>query len=202
MGYTMPTAIKHPLAQSDPPRKLWTRTEFEGLSSSGLLAHQRLELIEGELISKMGKKRPHVNSVTLLLAWLGQVFGARLVNPDAPIDVAPEDNPSNEPEPDLIVLKRDLSSFVSQNPRPEDLHLVVEVADTTLGCDLTTKANLYARAGIIEYWMVDVTGGRLVVHRDPQLGRYAFVAAYGTEESVAPLAAPESRLQVSDAFAG
>jgi hypothetical protein len=53
----------------------------------------RLELVEGELISKIGKKRPHVNSLTLLYGWLVSVFGSRFVNQEAPIDVAPEDNP-------------------------------------------------------------------------------------------------------------
>jgi len=165
-----------------------------------LLDGQRLELVEGDLIDKMGKKRPHVISLNLLQGWLMQVFGVRRVNPGASIDVAPEDNPSNEPEPDLIVLKRDLSDFTKENPGPEDLELVVEVADFTLWFDLTTKAALYARAGIVEYWVPDVAGRRLIVHRDPQAGKYASVAAYSEEESVAPLAAPESLLQVRDAF--
>src|SRR5437870_5473725 len=115
----MPSALIDVPAHSDPPRKLWTPAEYDGLSSSGLLDHQRLELVEGELINKLGKKRPHVNSVTLLQNWLAGVFGARLVNPEAPVDVAPEGNPSNEPEPDLIVLKCDLSHFTNANPRPQ-----------------------------------------------------------------------------------
>jgi Uma2 family endonuclease len=125
-----------------------------------------------------------------------------LVNSGAPIDVAPEDNPTNEPEPDVIVLKRDLSHFTSGNPRPQDLQLVVEVADSTLGFDLTKKASLYARAGIVEYWVLDVAGRRMIVDRDPQKGRYLSIEAYGSDESVAPLAAPESRFRIKDAFPG
>ena len=136
-------------APQEPPRKRWTRAECATLEASGLLDQQHLELVEGELISKMGKKRPHVNALALMYGWLLEVFGKRFVNQEAPIDVAPEDNPTNEPEPDVIVLKRGSSSFRS-NPRPEDLDLVVEVADTTLRFDLTIKAALYARAGIIE----------------------------------------------------
>jgi len=196
----MPTAVTDLPARPTPPRKLWTRSECDGLSSSGVLDRQRLELIEGELIDKMGKKRPHVNSVTLLLSWLVGVFGARRVNPEAPIDVAPEDNPSSEPEPDLIVLKRDLADFTKQNPRPEDLELVIEVADATLAFDLVTKAGLYARAGIVEYWVLDIAARRMIVHRDPHAGRYASVTAYSSEEWVSPLAAPASSLQVSGAF--
>ncbi|SPF55496.1 conserved hypothetical protein [Candidatus Sulfopaludibacter sp. SbA4] len=196
----MPTTFIELPANLDSRRKRWTRSEYDELYASALLDGQRLELVEGDLIDKMGKKRPHVISLNLLQGWLIQVFGVRRVNPGASIDVAPEDNPSNEPEPDLIVLKRDLSDFTKENPGPEDLELVVEVADFTLWFDLTTKAALYARAGIVEYWVPDVAGRRLIVHRDPQAGKYASVAAYSEEESVAPLAAPESLLQVRDAF--
>ena len=135
----------------------------------------------------------------LLVEWLVQIFGFRFVNQEVPIDVAPEDNPTNEPEPDLIVLTRQSLCFRS-NPRPEDLRLVVEVADSSLNFDLTTKAALYARAGIIEYWVLDVTGRRLIVHRDEKAGGYASIIAYSEHERVAPLAAPRSEFRVADAF--
>ena len=64
----------------DPPRKHWTRTECAALESTGALNNQRLELIAGELIGKMGKKRPHVNALTPVMAWLVRVFGEACVN--------------------------------------------------------------------------------------------------------------------------
>jgi Uma2 family endonuclease len=73
---------------------------------------------------------------------------------------------------------------------------VVEVADTTLAFDLSTKARLYARAGIIEYWVLDIAGRRMVVHRDPKNWRYLSVAAYSETESLSPLGAPTSGLEV------
>jgi Uma2 family endonuclease len=152
------------------------------------------------LIDKKGKNRPHVNALTLMQAWLLQVFGERFVNQEAPIDVSPEDNSSNEPEPDLIVLNRDFLSFRSANPGPQDLHLVVEVADTTLYFDLTAKAALYARAGIAEYWVLDVSGRRLIVHRQPQSGKYLAILVYDEQESVAPLAAPHAMFKAAEAF--
>jgi len=135
----MPSALEeiHFLSTpAQPPRKRWTRLECAALESAGVLDQERLELVDGELISKMGKKRPHINSLTLMLAWLQGVFGLRFVNPEAPIDVLPDDNPTNEPEPDIIVLKHELSNFRSTNPKPGDLQLVVEIADTTLAFDL------------------------------------------------------------------
>jgi Uma2 family endonuclease len=186
----------------DPPRKRWTRAECATLEASGLWDQQRLELVHGELISKMGKKRPHVNALVAVQAWLVRTFGEQFVNPEAPIDVAPEDNPTSEPEPDLVVLTKPTREFRDANPRPGDLRLVVEISDTTLGFDLTTKAELYARAGIIEYWVVDVAARRLIVHRDPREGLYRSVTAYGEQESVSPLALPDFEFRVLDAFEG
>ncbi len=172
----MPIATETPLAPppQEPPRKRWTRTECVALEESGIWDQQRLELVQGELITKIGKKRPHVNTLTRLQGWLAQVFGLTFVNPGAPIDVAPEDNPTNEPEPDIIVLRKDLSRFAS-NPRPEDVLLVVEVADSSRQFDLTVKAQLYARAGIAEYWVADITTRRIYVHRDPGSAKYSSV---------------------------
>jgi Uma2 family endonuclease len=185
---------------TDPPRKRWTRTECATLESSGLWDQQHLELVHGELISKMGKKRPHVNALVAVQAWLVRTFGEQFVNPEAPIDVAPEDNPTNEPEPDLVVLAKPSREFREANPRPVDLRLVVEISDSTLGFDLTTKAELYARAGIVEYWVVDVAARRLIVHRDPREGLYGSVTVYNEQEFVSPLASRQREFWVASAF--
>lgn len=184
----------------DPPRKRWSRAECDTLEASGLWDQQRLELVQGELISKLGKKRPHVNALIAVQAWLVRTFGEQFVNPEAPIDVAPEDNPTSEPEPDLVVLSKPSRKFRDANPRPDDLQLVVEISDSTLGFDLTTKAELYARAGIVEYWVFDVPARRLIVHRDPLEGLYRSVTVYGADETVTPLASPGPEFRVADAF--
>lgn len=189
-------------ALQNPPGKRWTRAECERMEAAGIFDHQRVELIEGELIVKMSKNRPHVGVAALLTAWLIQVFGARRVNAEAPIDVAPEDNPTNQPVPDLIVVKREYSEsrFWSAPPQPRDLDLVIEIADTSLAFDLTVKAALYARAGIADYWVLDVPGRRLIVHRDPQADHYASVTAYNDVDSLAPLAAPDSLFHIRTVF--
>jgi len=183
-----------------PPRKRWTRQQCTALEAAGLFEQERLELVDGELISKMGKNRPHVNASMLVLFWLAETFGKQFINSEAPIDVAPGDNPRNEPEPDIIVLNRECASFVSANPQPQDIHLVVEISDTTLNFDLTVKAALYARAGIIEYWVLDVSGRRLYCHRNPVAGKYASVVVYAEHESAAPLSAPHASFCPADAL--
>ncbi len=84
-----------------PPRKRWTREQCAPLEAAGLFEREKLELVDGELISKMGTKRPHVNAFTWMHPWLLETFGKQFVNAEAPIDVSPGDNASNEPVPDL-----------------------------------------------------------------------------------------------------
>ena len=170
------------------------------MQATGIWDQQRLELIDGELINKMGKNRPHSITLSMVNEWLIRVFGGKRVNSETSIDVSPEDNPTNEPQPDLIVFVRPSHEIRDRNPRPSDLHLVVEISDTTLAFDLKVKAPLYARAGIAEYWVVDITGRRIIVHRDPLEGAYRLVEAYSAEESVRPLAAAESAFPVIEAF--
>lgn len=197
----MPSAVLEPPDISDQPRrKRWTREECKALESSGIWKQQKLELINGEPISKMGKNRPHAITESPALAWLIRVFGFDFGNFAAPIDVAPRDNPINEPEPDLIVLSRPSREIRSGNVQPSGLRLMVEVSDSTLGFDLRVKAPLYARAGIQEYWVADIAGRRMIVHRNPREGAYGLVEAYSDQESVAPLAAPESAFAVAEAF--
>ena len=170
------------------------------MAKLGIGDQEQLELVEGELINKMPKKRPHSIALTELMHWLLQVFAYQVVQQEVPIDVRAEDNPTNEPEPDAIVLKRNMREFRSSNPGPKDLHLVIEVSDTTLVYDLSTKAALYARAEIPEYWVLDCTGHRLIVHREPRSGAYGSIVVYKEHESVAPLAAPHAEFRVAHAF--
>ena len=195
----MPTLLEAVMDGPPRPHKLWTREDCAVLEKAGLVEAERYELIEGELILKMGKNYPHVLALTCLVTWLQACFGAMSVIYEAPIDLRPEDHPTSEPEPDVSVLVRSVREF-SSHPRPQDLRLVAEVADSSLAFDLTTKARLYARSGIVEYWVLDVDGRRLIVHREPVEGRYQSVVAFGEEERVATLAAPERDVRVGDLF--
>ena len=78
--------------------------------------------------------------------------------------------------------------------------MVIEISDSTLGFDLTTKAALYARAEIVEYWVIDIGARRLIVHRDPIQGLYSSVTVYNDYENVTALAAPQSEFRVANAF--
>lgn len=116
----MPTAFTEPVAPpkpESPRRKKWTRAECEFLGTVGFWENTHFELIDGELIDKMPKKRPHVLIVLRIHVWLTYVFNMWRVQKEDPIDVAPEDNPASEPEPDLVVLCES-SEHYKANPTP------------------------------------------------------------------------------------
>ena len=198
----MPTALQETPAipvTLFPPRKSWTREECVTLEVSGLLDQQKYELVHGELISKLGKRRPHVITMALVKRWLEQTFGWDFVNTEAPIDVAAGENATNEPEPDIIVLRGEFTQFAT-NPQPSEILLVVEISDSTLNYDLRVKGPLYARAGIAEFWVVDIQGKQVIVHREPADGRFSSIVAYACGETIIPLAAPHAAFPVVSAF--
>jgi Uma2 family endonuclease len=180
---------------------IWTRDDCARLAAAGVLDY-RYELVAGEIIKKVGQNLPHRTSITLITAWLCSIFGAVFFQSQATIDVAPEDNPTSEPEPDVTVLSVPLPELARQNPRqnptPEHIRLVIEVADTTLDYDLSVKAGLYARAGIPEYWVLDLRGRRLRTLRQPADGSYGQTTEYAEGDSAAPLAAPPAVVRVAD----
>ena len=177
--------------QVEIPRKVWTREEAHALVAAGIPNAEKLELINGDLIDRMGKNHAHVLWQTLIHEWLRNVFGVDRVRFESPTDVSAEDYEHNEPEPDLMVTRKSIREFDS-TPSAQDLSLVVEIADSTLIFHLKVKGALYARAGIVEYWVANVQAKQLIVHRDPEAGAYTNVKTYRSDEEVAPLAAPES----------
>jgi Uma2 family endonuclease len=138
----------------------------------GLLDDQRCELIDGELIDKMGQNPPHAYTVQRLFSWLLGLFGPDRLRIQSPIEVKPGDSDWSLPEPDVAVLRETGGEYRKRHPKGDELLLVVEVADTSLRQDLTTKRDLYARASVAEYWVLDLQSRRLIVHRHPEQGEY------------------------------
>jgi Uma2 family endonuclease len=195
----MPAALAVHSAQlpADARRRL-TRADCQALEAAGLLEGERFELIDGELICKTPKSRLHSIVLHLLHRWLRQAFGDDYVEQEVSIDLGPLLTPTNQPEPDAIVLRRPFAEFRTQNPAPPDLLLVVEVSATTQEYDLGAKAALYASACIPDYWVVDLRNHRIVIHRDPADDRYNSIIAYAADEPVSPLAAEAATLRLQD----
>ena len=171
---------------------MWTREDCRKLEGMGLLPG-RWELVQGEIISKIGTNLPHSMMAHRIAVWLSSVFPTDCILPTCSIDVAPEDNPTSEPEPDITILNRPAGQL-GRNPGPGDIVLIVEVSDTTLDHDLGPKARLYARAGIQEYWVIDIKSRRIHQHRQPKTEGYASLRVVESEDALSPLARPDATL--------
>lgn len=174
-------------AVPDTPRKRFTRQEVEHLLDTGFFQGQRFELIDGELFDKMGQKPAHAAAVRGATRLLAKIFGVDLVQVQLPIEAGAADRDRSVPEPDVAVLTELKPEFSKRHPRGDELSLVVEVADSSAAFDLSRKAELYANAGVREYWVVDLKRRIVVTLRDPRGGIYHLAQSYEASELV-PLA--------------
>ena len=139
------------------PRKRFTREEVDRLTDLGFFDECRYELIDGDLIDKMGQNPPHAFVIRQTAAWLRRIFPDDCVQMQLPIEASPADRRRSLPEPDLAVLAQNRLEFAKRHPRGDELLLVIEVADTSVAFDLSRKAVLYGAAGVPEYWVLDLT---------------------------------------------
>ncbi len=165
-------------------RKRFTRDDVDHMAKLGLFEGQRLELLDGDLLEKMGQNPPHADAIPLLLKLLAAIFDLLRIRIQSPMEIAVEDRKYNLPEPDLLV--RAGHKFVrgKRHPRGDETILVIEIADTSLGNDLTIKRDLYARAGVPEYLVLNVKGRKLIVHSNPKRGAYTATTTLSSRDSV------------------
>jgi Uma2 family endonuclease len=186
------TAARPALSPAPPDKGIgsrrWTREEYHRAADLGLFRpEERLELLDGEIIARMTQNEPHASVAARAARLLAGVFGPdHHTRTHSPIVL----NGQSEPEPDVIVVPGTEFDYLSRHPGPADLHLVVEVSDTTLRYDRGRKRTAYARAGVLEYWIVNLPERQLEVYRDPSGSRFRSATVHGEQDSVAPLAAP------------
>jgi Uma2 family endonuclease len=179
-----------------PVPKKWTVAEFHKVFSQPDLRAQRPYLIGGVIWEQGEMNPPHAYVLTQAHAALQKVVppGTLIRN-----QLALVFDLHTDPEPDLAVVRGEASDF--RKIHPNTAALVIEVSDTTLYEDRTTKAELYATAGIADYWILDVNSEKLIVHRQPDAnGTYGEVQTYGKEASISPLALPGVVLRVAEFF--
>ncbi|MBD2126378.1 Uma2 family endonuclease [Microcoleus sp. FACHB-1] len=122
-----------------------------------------VELLEGWIIQKMPKNPPHRASTKLTCNALEEIVPEGwYVDAQEPITLL-----DSEPEPDVVVVRGNTRDYLDRHPGSQDLALVVEIADSTLERDRTSKKRLYARAGILVYWIVNLPEQKLEVYTQP-----------------------------------
>ena len=170
---------------------------YHGMAAAGILRPEdRVELIGGELVWMASLGGPHIGCVMALTRMLVPLLSGRA---EVSIQSSVRLDRYNEPQPDVAVLRPRADRYRG-NPPPlaEDVMLLIEVADSSLRMDREVKAPLYARHRIPEYWIVDLAGGAVLVHRDPSPEGYRTVREARAGEVLAPVLLPEVALAVAD----
>lgn len=144
----------------------------------------------------MGQKPPHIYVLRVIQTWLASLFGERLQVQSA-LESAQSDQEFSLPEPDLCVLAESKTEYRHRLVRGDETLLVVEVADTSLRQDTTVKRDLYARAGVPEYWVVSIPNRELIVYRNLSAGRYREVLKLSEDTAVSIGSRPDISVQVA-----
>ena len=190
----------------------WRRAEYDRLVDLGMFVGERLELLDGVLVVREPQGSGHAAVVVHVGQVLSSAFGsgwhARLQAPLALSD-------DSEPEPDVAIVAGAALDYV--NAHPGTAALIVEVADASLRLDRRFKAELYARARVPEYWIVNLVDRAIEVHREPVAvtdiagdreresvhdavfdARYRSVLVVRPPDVLTPLAAPAARIPAAD----
>jgi Uma2 family endonuclease len=196
--------LQAPMKGTAPPTETlrrWTREEYDRLIEVGAFRNgERLELLDGFLVVREPQGARHAASIRRVVAALRRALGdGWQIDSQLPIAL----DPASEPEPDVSVSAYDPAAY--RGGHPSAPLLVVEVADTSYRIDHEFKTSLYARAGVPECWIIDISRAIVEVHRAPGPSeaaryrwRYASLEALQPPATITPLLAPTTAITVAD----
>lgn len=190
------SAITVPIYATTQLRPITVKEYYRMLEVGILKADENLELINGQIFQQIAPQNSyHAAAISRTNRILfGCFFANALVRLQLPINL----NESSEPEPDIALVKFEPTDYENSHPTAADVLLIIEVADSTLATDLTLKNTLYAQAGIQDYWVLDVKNQQLHVLREPTTAGYQSIAVLNKNQAIAPVAFPESPIQIAD----
>lgn len=180
----------------EPTRHHLTTHDFHRMGEAGVFSEDdRIELIEGELIDMAPIGSLHAGTVMRLTGLFNHALGGRaILSLQNPILLAEQ----SEPQPDVAVLRNRADFYRNSHPVPKDILLLVEIADTSLGYDRDVKIPLYARHGIPEVWLVDLSARNVEIHRHPTRRGYRELLRPENSESVALSMMPGVSISLDD----
>jgi len=178
----------------EPRRRLFTVDEYHAMARAGVLGEDdRVELLEGEVVEMTPIGSRHSSCVGRLTHLLSSRVDDRAIvwiqNPLILSDLA-------EPEPDAALLRPRDDFYAEAHPRPDDLLLLIEVADTSADYDRERKIPLYARSGVPEVWLVDLEAGTVEVYRTPSPEGYRDLHRAGRDEVLGPVKLADLEIEV------
>ena len=172
--------------------------EYHRMGEVGILGeHDRVELIEGELVAMSPIGSYHTGTVIALTEALVLALAGRArVSVQSPVQL----DEFSEPEPDFAVLRLRPDGYRDALPGAADVLLLIEVADSSLHYDRAVKHALYARHGIPEFWIVNLNAAEVEVCRDPRADGYASIERFGRDASVEPALLPGVAVELAVLF--
>lgn len=194
---TVDWAVPAAVGSASPVPRRFSTDEYHQLVAAGILREdEHVELLEGVIAQMSPQHERHMKAIVRLNRWLSRALPDTYeVRPQGPLTLD-----DSEPEPDLAVV-------LGERPGPSDEHprsalLVVEVSGSSLALDRTVKARIYARAGILEYWIVNVAEQCVEVCRDPDpsAGRYLTLLAVRSGETLTASSLPGISIPAASIF--
>ncbi|MCE2464366.1 MAG: Uma2 family endonuclease [Dehalococcoidia bacterium] len=179
-------------------RRRFTVNEYYLMAQAGILHEDdRVELLEGEIVEMAAIGSRHAACVNRLNRILSEGLGSRaIISVQNPVRLGEH----SEPQPDLTLLRPRPDFYSESHPESADVMLLVEVADTSEDYDREVKMPLYARYGITEAWLVDLSSRSIEMYRDPVLEGYRDIQLAMPGCSIAPQAFPDLELVVEKVF--
>ena len=179
-----------------PRRWRFTADQYQRMGETGILHEDdRVELLDGELYEMAPIGDDHIGGVISLDFFFSQRLGGRaFVSAQNPIRLTDY----SEPEPDITLLRPRADFYRTSKARPEDVLLLVEVAESSLIYDRMTKLPRYAAVGIPEVWIVNLVDQRIEVYRDPGADGYHSVMITERGGALSPLAFPDVSITVEE----
>lgn len=174
----------------------WTLDRYHAAIDAGVFADQAVELLRGDIVVMSPEREPHACYSSEGAEYFRQLLGDRAAIRETKPITLPDDS---EPVPDVAVVRSPLRRYLSHHPLPADIFWIVEYSQTSLPKDLGLKKQIYAAAGIQEYWVSDLKNARLKVFRDLENGAYQTELTL-VEGTAAPLAFPDVAVDVRRLF--
>lgn len=191
----MTTQAKKDTTSFDGLRRLFTRKEFYAMADAGILSEtDRVELLKGVIFSMAPIGNRHAACVDRVANDVGvRVQPDAIFRVQSPLTL----DDDTELQPDFMLLAPRQDHYDFGHPGPEDVLLLVEVADSSVGYDRQTKVPQYAAAGIAEVWLVDLETDQVESHSEPSPEGYRSVRRHIHGETLAPIALPDLAVEVT-----
>jgi Uma2 family endonuclease len=177
-------------------RAKWSIQDYHQMVETGLLDDRHVELLHGEIIEMSPEGAPHSAYCGETVEYLRRILGDRAKVREAHPITLPN---NSEPEPDIAIVKVRSTLYKDRLPQVEDIFWLIEVSNSTLAIDLGIKQEIYAEAGIQEYWVMNLRESVLVVCRDLTTAGYQSETSF-TSGVISPLAFADISIDIQQLF--